>query len=285
MDEKRKNNLEKQACRIRMDILEEVYAAQSGHPGGSLSAADILTYLYFEKMNIRPEQPDWEDRDRLVLSKGHCTPALYAALSHRGFFPPQELYNFRKLGSMLQGHPDRKHIPGVDMSTGSLGQGISAACGMAKAAKIQGKDYHVYAIVGDGELEEGEVWEACMFASYHKLDNLCVIVDNNNLQINGEIDTVSSLYPIEEKFQSFGFDAYNLDGHDFDSIENAFEKIKAGNGKPTVLIAKTVKGKGVSFMENAASWHGVAPDAKQYEAGMQELKDAMQKLEGGEKNA
>lgn len=285
MDEKRKNNLEKQACRIRMDILEEVYAAQSGHPGGSLSATDILTYLYFEKMNIRPEQPDWEDRDRFVLSKGHCTPALYATLSRRGFFPPQELYNFRKLGSMLQGHPDRKHIPGVDMSTGSLGQGISAACGMAKAAKIQGKDYHVYAIVGDGELEEGEVWEACMFASYHKLDNLCVIVDNNNLQINGEIGTVSSVYPIEEKFQSFGFDIYNLDGHDFDSIEKAFEKIKDRNGKPTVLIAKTVKGKGVSFMENAASWHGVAPDAQQYEAGMRELKNAMQKLEGGEKDA
>ena len=285
MDKKRKNNLEKQACRIRMDILEEVYAAQSGHPGGSLSATDILTYLYFEKMNIRPEQPGWEDRDRLVLSKGHCTPALYATLSRRGFFPHEELCNFRKLGSMLQGHPDRKYIPGVDMSTGSLGQGISAACGMAKAAKIQGKDYKVYAIVGDGELEEGEVWEACMFASYHKLDNLCVIVDNNNLQINGEIGTVSSVYPIEEKFQSFGFNTYNLDGHDFDSIENAFEKTKGKNGKPTVLIARTVKGKGVSFMENAASWHGVAPNAEQYETGMNELKNAMQKLEGGEKDA
>lgn len=284
MDKKRKNNLEKQAYRIRIDILEEVYAAQSGHPGGSLSVADILTYLYFEKMNIRPQQPDWEDRDRLVLSKGHCTPALYAALSRRGFFPYQELCNFRKLGSMLQGHPDRKHIPGVDMSTGSLGQGISAACGMAKAAKIQGKDYHVYAVVGDGELEEGEVWEACMFASYHKLDNLCVIVDNNNLQINGEIGTVSSVYSIEEKFQSFGFNTYNFDGHDFDSIENAFEKTKDKNGKPTVLIAETVKGKGISFMENDASWHGVAPDAKQYETGMNELKNAMQKLEGGEKN-
>lgn len=280
-----KAKLEQMACRIRMDIMEEVYQAKSGHPGGSLSIADVMTYLYFHKMILRPEEPNWEDRDRFVLSKGHCAPALYAALARRGFFPVDELYRFRKIGSILQGHPDRKHIPGVDSSSGSLGQGLSVACGIAKAAKMQGKKYKVYAVVGDGELQEGEIWEAAMFASHHKLDNLCVIVDNNGLQINGKISEVCSPYPIKKKWKSFGFTVYSMDGHRFDKIDCAFEKAEHTMGQPTALIAKTIKGKGVSFMENQASWHGKAPNLDQYMQAIQELKKKMSLIKGGGENA
>ena len=256
--------LEQKARKVREDILEEVYQAKSGHPGGSLSIADILTVLYFREMNIDPENPNGEDRDRLVLSKGHCSPALYSCLANRGFFPVEDLKTFRHIDSYLQGHPDKNKVPGVDMTTGSLGQGLSCANGMAIAGKMNQKDYRVYCILGDGEIEEGQVWEAAMAASHYKLDNLCVVVDNNNLQIDGTIEEVMSSYPIDEKFRSFGFQVINIDGHDIDEISKAFEVARNVKGKPTCIIAKTIKGKGVDFMENQAGWHGKAPNEEQY---------------------
>lgn len=271
MNSNRKNELSEIARKVRIGIIEGVHSAKSGHPGGSLSIADVMTYLYFQEMRIDPKNPQWEERDRLVLSKGHCAPALYACLANKGYFPVEELNTLRKIGARLQGHPEMKHIPGVDMSTGSLGQGISAACGMAKAAKLTNRDYRVYAILGDGELEEGQVWEASMFAAHYKLDNLCVFVDNNNLQIDGTLEEVCSPYPIDEKFKAFGFHVICIDGHDFDQIERACEEAKTVKGKPTAIIAKTVKGKGVSFMENQVSWHGSAPNDEQYEAAIKEL--------------
>ena len=255
------------------------HSAKSGHPGGSLSAADVLTYLYFCEMNVDPQHPDKADRDRLVLSKGHVAPALYAVLAHKGYFPVEELKTLRKIGSRLQGHPDMKKIPGVDMSSGSLGQGISAACGMAKAAKLQNADWRVYAVLGDGEIQEGQVWEAAMFASHYHLDNLCVLVDNNGLQIDGNVADVMSPYPIDEKFKAFGFHVINIDGHDFDQIEAAYQEARIVKGQPTAIIAKTVKGKGVSFMENQASWHGTAPNDEQYEVAMKELGEQLKELE------
>ncbi len=252
------------AKQIRLDIIEEVYSAQSGHPGGALSVTDILTVLYFHEMNINPEKPDMENRDRLVLSKGHASAALYATLANRGFFDRENLKTFRKINSNLQGHPDKNKVPGVDMTTGSLGQGLSAANGMAIAGKLNNKDYRVYCILGDGEIEEGQIWEAAMAAAHYKLDNLCVIVDNNNLQIDGEISNVMNSYPIDEKFESFGFEVMNIDGHDIDEIIKAFEVAKNIKGKPVAIIAKTIKGKGVDFMENQAGWHGKAPNEEQY---------------------
>lgn len=271
MNDSQKNELKIAACKVRIGIIEGVHSAKSGHPGGSLSAADILTYLYFSKMKIDPSNPQMENRDRLVLSKGHIAPALYSCLANRGFFPVEELNTLRKIGSRLQGHPDMKFIPGVDMSSGSLGQGVSAACGMAKAAKIMGNDYRVYAVLGDGEIQEGQVWEAAMFAGHNQLDNLCVIVDNNDLQIDGSIRDVCSPYPIDEKYEAFGFHVINIDGHDFDQIEAAFSEAETIKGKPTAIIAKTIKGKGVSFMENQASWHGTAPNDEQYAIARKEL--------------
>ena len=259
--------------------MSSIHSARAGHPGGSLSAADILTALYFQEMNIDPANPQAPERDRFVLSKGHAAPALYATLAERGYFDTAELNNLRHIGSILQGHPDMKHIPGVDMSTGSLGQGISAACGMAKAGKLMGKNYRVYAVLGDGEIQEGQVWEAAMFAGHNKLDNLCVVVDNNGLQIDGDVADVCSPYPIDEKFQAFGFHVINFDGHNFDEIEAAFAEARTIKGKPTAIIAKTVKGKGVSFMENKASWHGTAPNDEQYEIAMNELKAVLAGLE------
>lgn len=252
------------AKNIRKGIIEAVYSGQSGHPGGSLSIADIMTVLYFNEMNINPENPKDENRDRLVLSKGHCAPALYSTLANRGFFEIEELKTLRNIESRLQGHPDMKKIPGVDMTTGSLGQGLSAANGMAIAGKLDNKDYRVYCILGDGEIEEGQIWEAAMASNKYKLDNLCVIVDNNNLQIDGTIEEVMSSYPIDEKFKSFGFQIINIDGHDIEEILKAFEVARNVKGKPTCIIAKTIKGKGVSFMENQAGWHGKAPNEEQY---------------------
>ena len=263
--------LEKIAKKVRRGIIEEVYSAQSGHPGGSLSVADILTVLYFNELNIDEKSPKWEERDRLVLSKGHCSPALYSCLANRGYFDIEKLKEFRKIGKKLQGHPDMKKIPGVDMTSGSLGQGLSAANGMALAGKLDKKDYRVYCVLGDGEIEEGQVWEAAMAAAHYKLDNLCVIVDNNNLQIDGKITDVMSSYPIDEKFKSFGFQVINIDGHDIDEIIKAFEVARDIKGKPTCIIAKTIKGKGVSFMEDKAEWHGKAPNEEQYEQAMKEL--------------
>ncbi len=268
--------LEKKARKIREDIIEEVYSAKSGHPGGSLSVADILTVLYFREMNIHPENPDWEDRDRFVLSKGHCSPALYSCLANRGFFPIEDLKTFRNINSYLQGHPDKNKIPGVDMTTGSLGQGLSAANGMAIAGKMDQKDYRVYCVLGDGEIEEGQVWEAAMAANKYKLDNLCVMVDNNNLQIDGTIEEVMSSYPIDEKFRSFGFQVINIDGHDMEEIIKAFEVAKNVKGKPTCIIAKTIKGKGVTFMENQAGWHGKAPNEEQYKQAISEMRQGGQ---------
>ena len=279
MDATIKRELQKIACRIRMGVIEGTFCAKSGHPGGSLSIAEDLAYLYWKEMRVDPKNPGWEDRDRLVLSKGHCAPALYAALALKGYFPWDELKSLRHTGALLQGHPDMKHIPGVDMSTGSLGQGISAACGMALAAKIDGKDSRVYAILGDGEIEEGQVWEAAMFAAHYKLDNLCAIVDNNNLQIDGTVEEVMSPYPITDKFAAFGWNVITIDAHDFDQIEAAMNAAKAVKGKPTVLVQKSVKGKGVSFMENQVSWHGAAPNAEQYETAMAELNAALAELE------
>lgn len=263
--------LQKTANEVRKSIVTEVHSAKSGHPGGSLSAADVFTYLYFEEMNIDPKDPKKPDRDRFVLSKGHTAPGLYAALAERGFFPKEDLVTFRHVGSHLQGHPCMQHTPGLDMSSGSLGQGISAAVGMALSAKVSGDSYRVYTLLGDGELQEGQVWEASMFAAAKKLDNLCVIVDNNNLQIDGTIEEVNSPYPIDAKFEAFGFHVVNVDGHNFDELRAAFDEAKATKGQPTAIIMKTVKGKGVSFMENNAAWHGSAPNDEQYAIAMADL--------------
>ena len=271
MNQERKAELKKQAKEVRKGIVTAVHSAKSGHPGGSLSVADILTYLYFEEMNIDPQNPKKADRDRLVLSKGHIAPALYSVLSHRGYFPTSDLTTLRHTGSYLQGHPDMKHIPGVDMSSGSLGQGLSAAVGMALNAKLDNSDYRVYAVCGDGEIQEGQIWEAAMFAASRKLDNLTVFVDNNNLQIDGPIDQVCSPYPIDEKFAAFGFHVINIDGHNFDEIEAAVNEAKATKGQPTAIIAKTVKGKGVSFMENQCGWHGKAPNDEEFEQALKDL--------------
>ena len=282
MNQDKKLELQKKAIEVRKGIVTAVHSAKSGHPGGSLSAADMLTYLYFEAMNINPEEPKDPDRDRFVLSKGHIAPALYSVLSNRGYFPTSDLTTLRHTGSYLQGHPDMKHIPGVDMSSGSLVQGLSSAVGMALAAKLDGKSYRVYAMCGDGEIEEGQIWEASMFAAFKKLDNLTVIVDNNNLQIDGAIDEVCSPYPIPEKFAAFGFNVIEINGHDFDEIEKAVEEAKATSGKPTAIIMKTVKGKGVSFMENQCGWHGKAPNDEEFEVAMKELS---KELENQEVNA
>ena len=275
------NNLElqKTANEVRKGIVTAVHSAKEGHPGGSLSAADIFTYLYFEEMNIDPKNPKKEDRDRFVLSKGHTAPGLYSALAQRGYFPVEDLKTLRHLGSYLQGHPDMKHIPGVDMSSGSLGQGISAAAGMALSAKLSGDSYRVYTLLGDGEIQEGQVWEASMFAGHRKLDNLVVMVDNNGLQIDGKIEDVCSPYPIGDKFKAFNFHVIeNVDAHDFDAIRAAFEEAKATKGMPTAIIFKSVKGKGVSFMENNAGWHGKAPNDEEYETAMAELEKAGEAL-------
>ncbi len=263
--------LQKKANEVRKGIVTSVHSAKAGHPGGSLSAADIFTYLYFEEMNVDPENPKMEDRDRFVLSKGHTAPGLYAVLANRGYFPVEDLKTLRKIGSYLQGHPDMKHIPGVDMSSGSLGQGISAAVGMALSAKMREKDYRVYTLLGDGEIQEGQVWEAAMFAGHRKLDNLVVIVDNNGLQIDGKIDDVCSPYPIDEKFAAFQFHVINVDAHDFDDLRKAFREARETKGVPTAIIAHSTKGKGVSFMENQASWHGTAPNDEQYAVAMADL--------------
>lgn len=266
-----KLELMKVANEVRKGAVTAVFNAKSGHPGGSLSAADIYTYLFFEEMNIDSADPKKDDRDRFVLSKGHTAPGYYAALANRGFFPVEDLTTLRKVGSYLQGHPDMKHIPGVDMSSGSLGQGISAAVGMAISGKLRKKDYRVYTLLGDGEIQEGQVWEAAMLAAHHNLDNLVVIVDNNNLQIDGSIDEVNSPYPIDKKFEAFNFHVINVDGHDFDALDAAFKEARATKGQPTAIIAKTIKGKDVSFMENQASWHGAAPNEEQYAVAMADL--------------
>ena len=273
-----KLELMKTANEIRKGIVTAVHSAKSGHPGGSLSAADIYTYLFFEEMNIDPADPKKADRDRFVLSKGHTAPGYYSTLAHRGFFPVEDLTTLRKVGAYLQGHPDMKHIPGVDMSSGSLGQGISAAVGMAVSAKIFGDDYRVYTLLGDGEIQEGQVWEASMLAAHRKLDNLVVIVDNNNLQIDGPITEVNSPYPIDKKFEAFNFHVININGNDFDEIDAAFKEARETKGQPTAIIAKTVKGKDVSFMENQASWHGAAPNDEQYATAMADLEKAGEAL-------
>ena len=270
--------LKETAVEIRKGIVTAVHSAASGHPGGSLSAADIFTYLYFEEMNIDPKDPKKEDRDRLVLSKGHVAPGLYATLAQRGYFPKEDLKTLRHTGSYLQGHPDMKHIPGVDMSSGSLGQGLSAAVGMALAGKMKKKDYRVYAVTGDGEIQEGQIWEAAMFAGARKLDNLVVIVDNNNLQIDGAVSDVCSPYPIDKKFEAFNFHVINIDGNDFDEIRAALKEARETKGMPTAIIAKTIKGKGVSFMENQAGWHGKAPNDEEYRSAMDELEKAGEAL-------
>ena len=273
-----KLELQKVANEVRKGIITSVHAAKAGHPGGSLSAADIFTYLYFEEMNVDPKDPKKADRDRFVLSKGHTAPGLYSALAQKGYFPVEDLETLRHLGSYLQGHPDMKHIPGVDMSSGSLGQGISAAVGMAIAGKTDNADYRVYTLLGDGEIQEGQVWEASMMAGFRKLDNLVVIVDNNNLQIDGAIDEVCSPYPIDKKFEAFNFHVINIDGNDFDQIDAAFKEARATKGMPTAIIAHTVKGKGVSFMENQVGWHGTAPNDEQYAVAMEELEKAGEAL-------
>ena len=271
MDNAKKQFLAQKANEIRKSSLIEVYSASSGHPGGSLSIAEILAYLFFEKMNISKDSPDDPDRDRFVLSKGHTAPALYAVLAEKGFFPKEDLKTFRHSGSYLQGHPDMKGVPGVDMTTGSLGLGVSAACGMAKSAKIFNKNYKVYAVLGDGEIGEGQVWESAMFASHYKLDNLCIFVDFNGLQIDGPITAVMNSTPIDKKYEAFGFNVINIDGHNLDEIEKAVKQADECKGKPTAIICRTVKGKGVSFMENKAEWHGTAPNKEQYEQAMAEL--------------
>lgn len=278
MDAAAKKQLEKTACKVRMGIIEGVHSAKSGHPGGSLSCADILTYLYFAKMNIDPKNPKMENRDRFVLSKGHAAPALYSVLANRGYFDTELLTTLRQIGSILQGHPDMKHIPGVDMSTGSLGQGISAAVGMALSAKHFGNDFKVYAVLGDGEIEEGQVWEAAMFAANKGLSNLTAFVDYNNLQIDGTIEEVNSAAPIDKKFEAFNWHTIVIDGHDFDQIDAALNEAETVD-KPVAIIAKTVKGKGVSYMENAVNWHGAAPDDELYEQAMTELKSALAALQ------
>ena len=273
-----KLELQKTAVEVRKGIVTSVHSAKAGHPGGSLSAADIFTYLYFEEMNIDPKDPKKADRDRFVLSKGHTAPGLYSALANRGYFPVDDLLTLRHTGSYLQGHPDMKHIPGVDMSSGSLGQGLSAAVGMALAGKMDKKDYRVYALCGDGEIQEGQIWEAAMFAGHRKLDNLVVIIDNNNLQIDGPIDEVCSPYPIDKKFEAFNFHVINIDGNDFDEIAAAFKEARETKGMPTAIIARTVKGKGVSYMENQAGWHGKAPNDEEYQIAMEDLKKAGEAL-------
>ncbi len=271
MDCKEKKQLQIIANEIRQGVITGVYNAKSGHPGGSLSIADIITYLYFKEMNVDPQNPDMPERDRFVLSKGHCAPALYAALAEKGFFSKDVIPTLRKPDSILQGHPDMKKIPGVDMSTGSLGLGFSSACGMAVAAKKKGDTYRVYSVVGDGEIEEGQIWEAAMFASHYNLTNLCLVVDLNGLQIDGTTDEVMCSKPVDKKFEAFGFNVITIDGHDFDQIEDAFEKARTCTDKPTAILANTVKGKGVSFMEGNVNWHGSAPNSEQYEQAMAEL--------------
>ena len=275
MEQTKLNQLKQTAAQIRLDILEEVHAASSGHPGGSLSIADIITYLYYEEMNVNPADPKWADRDRLVLSKGHTAPALYAVLAEKGYFPREELAKLRQADSFLQGHPDMKGTPGVDMTTGSLGLGFSAACGMALSAKLNGKSYRTYSIIGDGESEEGQIWEAAMFAAHYKLDNICAIFDWNGLQIDGPVAEVMNPTPFDSKLEAFGFHVICIDGHDFEQIAAAFAEAKTVKGKPTAIIAKTIKGKGVSFMENQVGWHGSAPNDEQYATAVAEIKATM----------
>ena len=275
-----KKQLAVTACKVRMGVIEGTHAAKAGHPGGSLSAVEMVTALYFHVLNIDPKNPKWEERDRFVLSKGHTAPGLYAALANRGYFPVSDLLTLRQIGSHLQGHPNMNLTPGVDMSTGSLGQGLSAAAGMAKGAKFLNKDINVYSLLGDGELAEGQIWEATMFAAHYKLDNLCVIIDNNGLQIDGAVDKVMSPYPIPDKLKAFGFAVKEIDGHDFDQIEAAFAEAKATKGVPFAIVMKTTKGKGVSYMENQAGWHGKAPNDQEYEQAMGELKAQLAEVEG-----
>ncbi len=275
-----KNQLQQTACKVRMGIIESTHGAKAGHPGGSLSATEMFTYLYFKEMNIDPANPKWENRDRFVLSKGHTAPGLYSVLAHRGFFPVEDLPTLRHIDSYLQGHPNMNTVPGVDMSTGSLGQGVSVAVGMALGLKHQGKDARVYTLLGDGEIQEGQVWEACMAAAHYHLDNLVVIVDNNGLQIDGDIEKVMSPYPIVGKLEAFGFHTVAIDGHDFDAIEAALAEARAVKGQPTAIVMKSVKGKDVSYMENQASWHGKAPNDGEYEQAMNELKAILSELEG-----
>jgi len=279
LTQEEKRMLSAAAVRVRRGIIEGTFCAKSGHPGGSLSAADVLTYLYFKRMRIDPADPAWEGRDRFVLSKGHAAPALYSVLAQRGFFDPQELKTLRHIGSRLQGHPNMNLTPGVDMSTGSLGQGVSTAVGMALGAKLKGEDIRVYALLGDGEIQEGQVWEAMMFSAHYRLDNLVVMVDNNNLQIDGPITEVMSPYPIDEKLSAFGLFVQTVDGHDFDALEAAFDRAEQEKGRPSAIVLRTIKGKGVSFMENQVGWHGKAPDAEQYRAAMDELNAALSKWE------
>ena len=280
MNQAEKKQLQILACKVRHGIIDGVHSAKAGHPGGSLSATEMFTYLYFKEMNIDPKDPKKADRDRFVLSKGHTAPGLYATLAHRGFFPVEDLLTLRHTGSYLQGHPNMNTVPGVDMSTGSLGQGISVAAGMALSAKAQNKDYRVYTLLGDGEIQEGQVWEACMLAAHYKLDNLCVIVDNNGLQIDGEIAKVMSPYPIVDKLEAFGFHVMQIDAHDFDQIEAAMNEAKTVKGQPSAIVMKSVKGKGVSFMENNAGWHGKAPSDAEYQQAKAELNAALAELEG-----
>ena len=267
------------ACKVRIGIIESTHAAKCGHPGGSLSATEVLTYLYNKELNVDPANPKKQDRDRFVLSKGHCAPALYACLAHKGFFPVEDLKTLRRIGSYLQGHPNMNTVPGVDMSTGSLGQGVSTACGMALTAKLQGNPCRVYTLLGDGEIQEGQVWEACMFASHYKLDNLCIVIDNNGLQIDGKISDVMSPYPIVDKLEAFGLHTIAVDGHNFEELEKAFAEAKTVKGQPTAIVMTTTKGKGVSFMENNAGWHGKATNPAEYEIAMGELKAALAELE------
>ncbi|MCI8678905.1 MAG: transketolase [Lawsonibacter sp.] len=274
-----KKQLMAAACRVRMGVIEGTHGAKAGHPGGSLSAADLFTYLYFKELNIDPQNPKWEERDRFVLSKGHTAPGLYAALAERGFFPVSDLPTLRHIDSYLQGHPNMNTVPGVDMSTGSLGQGISAAAGMALAARHMGKACRVYTLLGDGEIQEGQVWEAMMFAHHYKLDNFCAIIDNNGLQIDGKVDEVMSPYPIPEKLRAFGWNVVEIDGHDFDQIEGAFARAKETKGAPTAIVMKTLKGKGVSYMEGQAGWHGKAPNDEEYEIAMAELRAQLAEVE------
>ena len=281
MNAQERKELQIAAAKIRLGIIEGVFHAKSGHPGGSLSAAELFAYLYGKELNVDPKNPKDPDRDRFVLSKGHCAPGYYAALALKGFFPMEELQSLRHIGAMLQGHPDMKHTPGVDMSSGSLGQGVSAAVGMALAGKMDRKSYRVYTLLGDGECEEGQVWEAAMFAGHHGLDNLCVIVDNNGLQIDGPVSRVGGPEPFDEKFLAFGFEVTTIDGNDLDQIEAALEQAKACKGKPFAIIMKTVKGKGVSFMENQVGWHGKAPNKDEYEIAMKELRENLEVLENG----
>ena len=279
MTSSEKKQLQITACKVRMGVIESTYGAKAGHPGGSLSAAEVYTYLYFKEMNIDPKNPKWDDRDRFVLSKGHTTPGLYSVLANRGFFPVEDLPTFRHIDSYLQGHPNMNTVPGVDMSTGSLGQGVSVATGMALAAKHTGKTNRVYSLLGDGEIQEGQVWEACMAAAHYKLDNLCIIIDNNGLQIDGNIADVMSPYPIVDKLVAFGFEVAAVDGHNFDELEAAFNKAKETKGKPFAIVMNTIKGKDVSFMENDAGWHGKAPNDAEYAQAMSELKAKLAELE------